>query len=55
MIFFRTDLYTKILPQQKAIEDSPIWDRIFMLIHAADDIPGTLTCGSRELETSDAL
>lgn len=53
--FFRTDLYTKILPQQKAIEDSPIWDRVFMLIHAADDIPDTLTCGSRELETGDAL
>ncbi|WP_284178524.1 class I SAM-dependent methyltransferase [Rhabdaerophilum sp. SD176] len=53
--FFRTDLYTKILPPQHALEDSPLWDRVFMLIHPADDLPDQLTCGSRELAKNDAL
>jgi ubiquinone/menaquinone biosynthesis C-methylase UbiE len=53
--FFRTDLYTKILPPQRTIEDSPLWDRVFMLIHPAEDVPAELSCGSRQLDKADPL
>lgn len=53
--FFRTDLYTKVLPEPQLLAESSLWDKTFMLIHTVSELPASLSCGSRELDITDPL
>ena len=53
--FFRTDLFSKTLPERISLEDSDLWAKALVPIAPLADLPRNVSCGSRELATDDPV
>lgn len=52
---FRTDLYSKVVPAESALEESQLWDMVFTNIVPIEKLDAVLECGSNEIDITGTL